>query len=247
MKISKIIPESYIDYEKGLSTVLFVPNCNYNCGPCHAKRIVSNKEIYEEEEVIDYIKRRKKFVDKIVISGGEPTIEKDLIEFIKKLKRIGLEIKLDTNGSNPDILRELKENQLVDYVAMDVKGPIEIYPPLIGKDNINEDDLKLAINLVSQFPDYEFRTTLFPILEGEKIRWMTPEEILKISKWIYQTTGSNEHKYFLQPFIAPKKEEVIDERFSKENLPPEFHKTPKKHLENCLIEAQKYLPYSKIR
>jgi hypothetical protein len=107
-------------------------------------------------------------------------------------------------------------------------------------------DVEQGMKIVTQFPDYEFRTTIQPV-EKEKFYWLNYEEIGDIAKWIIEVTGRNDHKYFLQPFVAQKKEMVIDERFAKENLPIEFHKTPKAFLNTSLEEAQKYLHNAEIR
>ncbi len=248
MKIKGIQSESFIDYPKGLSTVLFVGTCPYRCGSCHAKGLLESDQEYTEQEIISFLESRKKSINKVVITGGEPTKEKGLISFIEELGKRNFDIKLDTNGSAYEILLEIKDKKLVNYIAMDVKGPLHLYPQLVGVKKINVAGLvESPIKIVSQFPDYEFRTTIVPILDNSQIRWLSPEEIKQTAELIQASTGSKYHKYFLQRFVAPKKNEVINPIFSKDHLLEEFHKTPKKYLEECLFEAQKILPNTRIR
>lgn len=248
MKITGWQKESFIDYPQKCSLVVFTSRCNYRCPTCHAKSIIEGRKEYDEEIIFNYLNSRKKWIDGVVICGGEPTRETSLKYFIRKIKERGLAVKLDTNGSNPTFLEELNQEKLVDYAAMDVKGPVNLYAKLTGKKFIDErDDVGKGIAAVSNFPNYEFRTTVVPLYEDEKLRWMTPEEIGETAELIYCYTGNKNHKYFLQEFIAREKDEMVDERFSKENLPKEFWETPKEILEKCLTEAKKYLPLAKIR
>jgi pyruvate formate lyase activating enzyme len=248
MKIAAWQKESFIDYEGKISTLVFTPNCNYNCGYCHNPELKKPTEEIDEKIIFNYLKSKKGWIDAVVISGGEPTIQPELKKFMKQIKKFGLLIKLDTNGSRYSVLQELRNEKLVDYVAMDVKGPIELYPLIAGKKFLNiRDSISKGISLVSQFPDYEFRTTICPVYENGKIRWMAPKEIGKsaelISDWALK---NNEIKYFLQPFKAVTKEEGNKE-FTKEKLPKEFYETPKELLEECLTEAQKHISNTKIR
>lgn len=250
MEIANWQKESFIDYEGKLSTLVFTPKCNYNCGYCHNPELKNFNGSIDEKIVLDYLKSKKGkgWIDAIVISGGEPTIQSGLKDFAKKVNDLGFLVKLDTNGAEYKVLQELKNEKLVDYVAMDVKGPIELYPLIVGKKYIDiRDSVGKGISIVSQFPNFEFRTTVSVIYEDGKPRWMSPEEIGKtaelIKDWI---STKNEIKYILQPFKAIEKIDGNGE-FAKENLPKEFHETPLKHLEKCLIAAQKYIPNSKIR
>jgi pyruvate formate lyase activating enzyme len=248
MKISALQKDAMKDYPGKISTIIFTGRCNYRCPTCHAKKILGEEKNISKEEVLNYLDSRKDWIQGVVICGGEPTMELDLIPFLEKIKERGLSVKLDTNGSSPDFLRELNKRELVDYCAMDVKGPMSLYAKLTGRNFINErDDVAKGIAIVSKFPDYEFRTTIVPIIENEKLRWMTPKEISETAELICNYTENNKHKYFLQKFVARSKEEMIDERFAKENLSEEFWATPKTLLEECLIEAKKYLPNAGIR
>lgn len=257
MKISAWQKASFIDYPGNASTVIFTSGCNLNCGYCHNPELktaggkISEKEIFD---YIDYINNGRKLIDGVVISGGEPTLQPDLLDFIVKIKDRGLAVKLDTNGSNPDVLKMLLKQQTIDYLAMDIKGPLNLYDKITGAE-VNLKDIKKSIRIASKFPDYEFRTTITPVYENEKPRWMMPEEIEQIAKLIYDWTAIRENnwteikepKYFLQKFIARDKAEMLDERFAKENLPGEMQETPKKVLEDCMDKALRYLPYTNIR
>ncbi len=249
MKIAFWQKESFIDYPGKISTLVFTPGCNYNCGYCH------NPELKEfdgkginETEIFEYLIANKGWIDAIAISGGEPTMQIGLKDFAKKAKDLGLLVKLDTNGAAYTILQQLKNEKLIDYVAMDVKGPVELYP-LITKTKLIglRDNLGKGISIISQFPESEFRTTLCPVYNNGEPRWMTPEEIGKTAELIHDWSfHQGKSSYFLQPFKAIEKEEG-DEKFLRENLPAEFYETPQKLLKECLVEAQKHLPNAKIR
>jgi pyruvate formate lyase activating enzyme len=135
MKIGGIQNLSLIDYPGKISIVLFTQGCNFKCIYCHNPQLVY-PELFEtpvcENEIFSLIDQRKNKIEGIVISGGEPTIHSDLPEFINKIKAFNLPVKLDTNGSNPGMLKELLDNNLVDYVAMDVKAGLEKYNLVCG-------------------------------------------------------------------------------------------------------------------
>lgn len=241
--------ESINDYSGKISTVIFTSNCNYNCGYCHNPELKNyDGSLIDEKEIFDYLKSRKDWIDGVVITGGEPTLQFGLKDFVKKVKDLGFLVKLDTNGSNYKVLQELKNEKLLDYVSMDVKGPINLYPSIIGRKFIDiRDDVGKGISIVSQFPEHEFRTTVSLVYENEKPRWMTPKEIGDTAELITDwAMTKNKIKYFLQPFKAIEKEEG-NKLFLKKNLPKEFHETPLEHLQKCLIESNKHIINTKIR
>lgn len=244
MKISNWKKISLIDYPGKISTIIFFSECNYQCPACHAKNLLESKETISEKEILDYIEKRnseKKIIEGVVFCGGEPTLQKDLFYLAEKIKEKNLAIKLDTNGSNPKVLEKLLKKNFVDYVAMDVKGPENLYSFITGK-KIDINKIKESINLVSQFPYYEFRTTIVPIIKNDKTCFMTPEEIGETAKLIYNCTGDSKHKYFLQPFLPHKGENaLINSKL--EN----FSETPKEILEKGKDESIKYLPNTEIR
>lgn len=251
MGIKEILNNSLKDYPGKIAPILFFGGCNYKCPACHARNLVlgnlPNK--YTVENIVNYINENKDWIDGTVLCGGEPTLQIDIIQFIEKLKGTGVSIKLDTNGNSFSVLQELLKDNLVDYVAMDVKGPPNLYAQIVGKKHIDlRDDVEKGISIIQSFPDCEYRTTVVPVIrENGKISWMTIDEIVETAKWIVNETGINEHKYFLQSFIARSKDEMIDERFSKDNLPQEMWQTPDKLIHEYLEIVKKYLPNAKIR
>ena len=200
MKIANWQRESYNDYEGNISTIVFTPKCNYNCGYCHNPELKEyDGNLIDEKEIFDYLSTRRDWIDAVVITGGEPTNQLGLKNFVKIIKDLGFLVKLDTNGSNYKVLQELKNEKLIDYVAMDIKGPIQLYPLIIGRKFIDiRDVVGNGISLVSQFPDYEFRTTVAPIYENCTPRWMTSKEIGEtaelISDWAPEEKGIRVHE-----------------------------------------------------
>ena len=128
MKIAGFQKTSFVDYPKIVSCVVFTPGCNMRCSYCHNKHILSgNIPEVDELAVLDYLRKRVGVISGVVVSGGEPTLQNDLERFVTVVKNMGYKIKLDTNGTNPEVLKSLCEKGLVDYVAMDLKAPIEKY------------------------------------------------------------------------------------------------------------------------
>lgn len=258
MKIGGFLPESYQDYEKGLSSVIFTSGCSYKCPACHNKKLVFGEAVYDNGEILERLERKKKYVDKVVVSGGEPLIQLDVVPFLRELKQRGFDVKLDTNGSRPEILEDILQEKLVDYVAMDVKGPKELYSKIAGVD-ADVDDVEKSMRILSGSGiDYEFRTTIAPALiphldsrlyiASEILpNWLPPESYENMAKWIVNATGSNKHKYYLQKFVARSEEEMVDERFGKENLLKEMCGTPNDLMNKVQEAVVKYLVNCKIR
>ena len=191
MKIAGMQKLSLLDYPDKVAAIIFTQGCNFNCPFCQNSELIKTKSKDEipEDEIINYLTKRKKILDGLVISGGEPTLQKDLKSFIKKVKELGLSIKLDTNGFNPQLLQELIDEKLIDYVAMDVKNEICKYSDTCGMKSFKIKNILESINILKNSNiDYEFRTTIMK--EYHDIASI--EEILK-------TIGSKP-KYFLQNF-----------------------------------------------
>ena len=164
MAIVGIDKLSLLDYEDKVSVVLFSQACNMRCPFCHNGDSVlgaSQEDEINFEEILAFLKSRVGLVDAVVFSGGEPTLEKDLKVKIKAVKDLGFLIKLDTNGTNPELLNELLDEGLLDYVAMDIKNSPSLYGETCGVLGINLDNIKKSIALImNKAKDYEFRTTL---------------------------------------------------------------------------------------
>ena len=183
---------SLVDYDGYVSATVFTGGCNFRCPFCHNSPLVlSHKELgtIPESEVLEYLKKRKNILEGVCISGGEPTLCPDLPNFIEKIKNLGYKVKLDTNGTNPEMVKSLFASGLVDYFAMDIKNDRESYSSIVGIDNYNTKKVEQTVEFfLSEKVDYEFRTTLVK-------EFHTKSNILGIANWI---KGAN--KYFLQKF-----------------------------------------------
>ena len=156
-----------LDYPGKIAAVIFTMGCNFRCPFCHNPELVNPKEIdYEnridEKEVLKFLNSRKGDLDGLCITGGEPTLQSGLTEFIKKVKKMGFLVKIDTNGSYPNIVKNLIENKLVDYVAMDIKTTPEKYKIVTSEENIIEKIEKSVSIITNSNSDLELRTTIVP-------------------------------------------------------------------------------------
>ena len=161
MKIAGYLKSSLIDYPDTLASVVYSPKCNFNCGFCHNKDLVYNSdEMMHQDVVLKHLKKRKKILDGVVISGGEPTLQQNLKPFIKEIKSLGFKVKLDTNGYKPEILESLLKDDLIDYVAMDIKNSPCKYQQTIDRMQFDIKAIEHSIELIKLASvDYEFRTT----------------------------------------------------------------------------------------
>ena len=194
MKIAGVQKTTLIDYPDQIASIIFTQGCNFSCPYCHNSNLIplKNKDssYYSVENILDFLNSQKEFIDGVVITGGEPTLQQGLKEFIEKIKAKGLKVKLDTNGSTPKLIKELIDKKLVDYIAMDVKSSFASNREIIGKDGFETvitDSIKLIKNSTI---NYEFRTTVVPTLHDKK-------EIEEIAKLV---EGANCH--YLQNFKA---------------------------------------------
>lgn len=172
MKISGIIKTTLIDYPGHIATSIFTQGCNFKCPYCHNPDLIpveSGKEEYMELDYFwDFLEDRKDFLDGVAITGGEPTLQNNLIEFIEKIKMKNFKVKLDTNGSRPDILKKLIDKKLVDYIAMDIKSSILKYSDYSDDSSIGDKVIESIELIKNSEIDYEFRTTVVPVLHDEK-------------------------------------------------------------------------------
>lgn len=167
MKICGLQKVSLVDFDGHVSATIFTSGCNFACPFCHNAGLVKCTEIeIPRSEIMSYLQKRKNVLDAVCISGGEPTINHDLPDFIREIKNLGYLVKLDTNGTNLDMLKLLVNNNLIDYVAMDIKNGLNNYSRTIGTANTFR--IKDTIEyIMSCGIDYEFRTTLIDGYHGE--------------------------------------------------------------------------------
>ena len=163
MRIGGLQSFSVIDYPGKVAAILFTQGCHFRCPYCYNPELVIPKEFREiipQRDVLEFLERRKKYLQGVVVTGGEPTIQNGLIPFLKKIKQLGYLIKLDTNGSQPDVLKQLIERKLVNFIAMDIKAPLKKYE-LTVKVKVNVKKIQESIDLILQAGlPYEFRTTV---------------------------------------------------------------------------------------
>jgi pyruvate formate lyase activating enzyme len=200
-----------IDYPGRIAATAFTGNCNFRCPYCHNKELVlchSNIPPIAESELLDFLRSRRRYIEGVVFTGGEPTMQEDLPRFLARVKEeTGLLIKLDTNGTNPAMLRQLISRGVVDYVAMDIKSSPEKYCLASG---VNVDMAKIresASLLLEGKTGYEFRTTVVP-------DFYTEEDALAVASWL---KGAS--LYALQQFVPS--ENCIDQDFSAKKPYPE--------------------------
>lgn len=205
IEIGGLEKSTLIDYPGRVAATIFLIGCNFRCPFCYSAELVLPEKIKEQpriskKELFDFLKERKGLLEGVVICGGEPTINKDLPDFIKKIKELGYLVKLDTNGSNPEMLKELINERLIDYIALDIKVPREKYSTAAGvKVDIKKIEKSIEI-LKKGKVDYEFRITVVPTIH-------TKDDIIKIAKWL----GFGK-KFYLQNF---RPEKTIDPKFEK--------------------------------
>lgn len=207
VKIGSVIKTSLIDYPGKVSSVIFFQGCNFRCGYCYNVDVVLPERFEtpkEPQEVISFLEKRKHLLDGVVLLGGEPLFQKDIVKFAEKIKAIGLSIKLDTNGSDFEKLKQLIDKKLIDYIAMDVKAPLD-YEQYYNATKLSIEafnNIKKSIELIKNSGiNYEFRTTFVPAI-------LKPESALEIAK---QLTPIKH--YVLQNFFSGA-DAYIDTRFT---------------------------------
>lgn len=201
-EIAGLQKTTFIDYPEKIACIVFTQGCNFSCGYCHNPELFEHKEpALSVQAFFEFLNKRKGKLDGVVITGGEPTLHKDLKEFIKSIKDLGFLVKLDTNGTNPDLLQELFNQNLLDYVAMDIKAPLNKYEQ-VTRVNVNIEKIQKSINLIKNSGiDYEFRTTVVKSqLSVDDLKQIT--ELIKGAK-----------KYYLQKFLPTK---TLDESMMSE-------------------------------
>ncbi len=219
---------SLIDYPGKTSAIIFTIGCNFRCRYCHNPELVIPERYTAEislSEVYDFLNNRRGKLDAVCITGGEPTQHADLSEMIENIKAMGFLVKLDSNGSRPEVLENFIKRKLVDYVAMDIKAPLKKYSKVIGW-QIPVEKLKKSISLLmSSSVGYEFRTTIVKSI-------LSKDDLRKIAQEI-----KGAENYFLQKFIPTK---LIEPALKKEssysdNELSELAEELKKYVKNCYV------------
>lgn len=216
-----------LDFPGRVACTLFAGGCNFRCPFCHNAGLVLGgvTESYSEDEILDYLSKRKGLLDGVCITGGEPLLRPDLKEFIIKVRALGYAVKLDTNGSLPERLYELIEEGLIDYVAMDVKSSMAGYGRAVGIENFDTADIEKSIDLLLEDRvDYEFRTTVAHPLHSAK----------DIEALCQRIKGAK--RYFIQNFVDSG------------NLIGEGLSAPDPEIMQQMLEiAKQYIPDTSLR
>lgn len=232
MKIGGLQKLTLVDYPGKVAATVFLIGCNFRCPFCQNAELVisglaAGADFILESEFFEFLDSKIGFIDGICITGGEPTINADLENFIRKIKAKGFLIKLDSNGSNPEMLKELLDKKLLDFIAMDIKTSLDKYEKTIGA-KIDLEKIKKSVEIIKNSGiDYEFRTTVVPGL-------VEKEDIEKIGQWL-----KGAKKIALQQFQNRK---VLDKNlqtlrpYSDETL-KEFKKILEKHIERVELRV----------
>ena len=220
---------SMIDYPDKLSAIVFAQGCNFRCPYCHNPELVLPEKFnvpMREDEIIDFLKTRVGKLDGVVLTGGEISLQKDLFEFAKKVKDLGFLIKLDTNGSKPDVIKKFLDEKLVDYFAMDIKTSSKKYNMFFAT-KINFSNILNSIKIIMNSGiDYEFRTTVVKTLL-DKDDFIEIGELIKGAK-----------KYYLQKFVPTK---LFDESYvNAETYSDE-------EFEEIILILKKYVSFVSLR
>lgn len=202
MKIGGFQKMTMLDFPGKVACTVFTYGCNLRCPFCHNALLVTHApELISEDEIFSYLNKRKGILDGICITGGEPLLQADIIPFMKRVRELGLQIKLDTNGAYPDKLKEIIELGLVDYIAMDIKNSKEKYALTTGVKELDITPYERSVEIIKNSGvDYELRTTIVRELH-------TLDDIKSIGKWI-----AGARRYYMQGFVDSA--ELIGEGYS---------------------------------
>lgn len=228
MILSGIVKSSLIDFPGKIATVLFVPGCNYNCFYCHNRALIEDMdEILDMDELYDFLNRRKGLIDAVVLTGGEPTLHTELVEFFASIKALGYLTKIDTNGSNPKLIKQLIDAAVLDYVAVDYKTPAYKYKDICGEHADPSLVLETIRILNAANVAFEVRTTVIPQLSLEDLITMA-QELPKVPR------------YVLNPYRKPIQylkihQALIDEAPYSEKQIAEFAEVLKLYQSNVVL------------
>ena len=227
LNIQGLQKTTLLDYPSCVAATVFMGGCNMRCPFCHNMNIVTGaaEPLFSEADILDFLSKRAGLLDGVCITGGEPTLYKDLPGFIGKIRDLGYKVKLDTNGTNINMLTYLIENQLVDYVAMDIKSSFARYGSACGIGDIDLTPVKKSIDLLKKgLVDYEFRTTAVE-------EFLDQEAVSDIGAAL-----KGARRYFLQGYVLS---EFVPNRT--------LHAVPKEKLLQYLQELSSYIDQVDIR
>lgn len=228
--IKGFVPNSLVDWDGKVASVIFLGGCNFRCKFCSNKELVINNEKVKSmpfANIKNYLENNIDFIDGVVITGGEPTLNESLPELCREIKKLGLKVKLDTNGTSPEMIKELLDNDLVDFIAMDIKTSFENYKEIVGVE-VDMEKIKKSIELLRDFGNYEFRITMFPEI--------SKEDLVKIAKYLKEKNANK--AFFIQQF---RQEECLDEEAEK------IKPYKKEQLESFAREIEGYFEKIKVR
>jgi len=233
MEIKGFVDISLVDWDEKVSAAIFLASCNMRCPFCYNVALVLSPEKLRTipfQEIAEYLERSREWIDGVVITGGEPTVHSDLPNLCEKVKKLGFSVKIDTNGTNPSLIRELINRQLIDYVAMDIKAPLEQdkYYTVVGVNisNLLERIQETISILQNSQIDYEFRTTVIPTIHKEKDVEEICQKIKNCKKYVLQNYKTNVET------INPNFRDL--KPFSQEEL-KRFLKTARKIIPNTTL------------
>lgn len=228
VKIGGIQKFSTVDYPGYACAAIFTIGCNMRCGYCHNPELVLPEQFTDaipEKDILDFLETRVGLLEAVAISGGEPTIHSDLPDFIRKIKKMNFKVKLDSNGLNPDMLQKLFDEKLVDFVAMDIKGPLEKYIEIAARP-IDIEAIKRSIELIKKNVYHEFRTTVVR-------EQLSPQDFEKVGQVL-----KGAKRFALQHFIS--KGDLVSNQFKNyhtfsEDEFAEAKKIMEKYVETCVV------------
>jgi len=232
LEVKGFIETSFVDWDGHIVSVLFLPYCNFKCPFCHNAGLVENSQNYQTiplDKIEKFLLSHKDFIDGVCITGGEPCLhhDKGLLPFLTKIKGFGFKVKFDTNGNLPEFLKELIDNKDVDFIAMDIKGPLDKrYDKLSGVETDLEKVKKSIKMIMDSGIPYEFRTTVVPNL-------LNAEDVIDIAKFI-----SGSKKFVIQQFISQNSWDA-----SLREIKP----YQKEELEAIASECKKFVPNTILR
>lgn len=228
MKIQGFQKTTLLDYPRHVAATIFVGGCNFRCPFCHNGQLVldpASQPVIPEEKVLAYLEKRRGVLEGVCITGGEPTLQEELADFIRRLKGMGYLVKLDTNGYRPDVLASLLKEGLLDYVAMDIKAALENYPAAAGVKTLEMERIRESIRLLKESGiPYEFRTTVVKGIHRK-------EEFEQIGRLLQDCPA-----YYLQGFRAS--ESMIGEGYEAFSL---------EEMEEMAALAGKYIDNVELR